>query len=319
MTIKIPKFSIYGENNPEIQEKIQKTLPWRSWDELNDKEKQIALKQLENYGFLRNFRDNILKTIHLLNHKYFRKLPGENLHHKMSYDIFQNKNLAILDFCNIFLTRNQDMVLFMFSVFADSLVGENYLSQAEKSADNKEKKDCVNKAFKEFDKFKDCLNHIFDQLSINWVLTRDGFIPCQEKEILDQIYIPTLEILSDSKWKLVNDDLKSMFQDYREKKYHETVTKAHSALHRFLQIFLNKEKKNSKGEIGKLFNQAKKEIIISGNIFIEKVVDSIQSFVSSERATNSTAKPALKAATSSDALLMMNVVMIFIQYCLDSR
>ena len=44
----------------------------------------------------------------------------------------------------------------------------------------------------------------------------------------------------------------------------------------------------------------------------------IQSFIVSERATNSTAKPALQMADSSDALLVMNVLTVFLQHCLQN-
>ncbi len=201
----------------------------------------------------------------------------------------------------------------MLSIFSKKLIHENWLSSARKLKSKQEKEKHIENAFEDFDRFKNYLNHIFDQFSINWVLTRSGFIPRQERKILDQIYIPTLEILSDSKWGPVNEVLKSMFQDYREGKYQETITKAHSALHNFLQIRLNAEKKNGKGELGKLFNQAKEDKIIPND---NAIINAIQSFVSSERAIKSTAKPALKPATSSDALLIMNAIMIFLQYCL---
>ncbi|MDE0518945.1 MAG: hypothetical protein OXH36_05255 [Bdellovibrionales bacterium] len=49
--MEIPTFSLYGENDPKIQEGIQATLPWRSWDQVSNNEKKIAFQQLNNKGF----------------------------------------------------------------------------------------------------------------------------------------------------------------------------------------------------------------------------------------------------------------------------
>ncbi|MCY4641517.1 MAG: hypothetical protein OXC41_02290 [Gammaproteobacteria bacterium] len=65
------------------------------------------------------------------------------------------------------------------------------------------------------------------------------------------------------------------------------------------------------------FAQAKSAGVISKNHFSESIIKAIQSFVVRERATNSTAKPALQQATASDALLVMNVLMVFLQHCLQ--
>ncbi len=106
MDIEIPKFSIYGENDPAIQENIQKTLPWRSWDKLNIEEKQIALKQLENDRFVSFRGESILRTIYDLNHKYLRKLYGKNLHYMPpSSNHYDKIRLALDDFYHIFLNE----------------------------------------------------------------------------------------------------------------------------------------------------------------------------------------------------------------------
>ena len=312
--MKIPEFKIYDENNPEISEKIQKTLPLMNWNNLSYEEKKNALQQLKNHGYLEH--EDLVGTIISLNHRYLRELHGKKLHYESSSPVPNYQAAAVTDFCQIFLYKQSDIVLVMLSIFAKKLINNHYMAIAKESKNNNERGKCVNLAYKEFDKFKDCLNHIFEQLSINQELTRGGFVPRQERKILDQVYIPTIEILSDPKWKPVNDDLQDMFQDYREGKYQETITKAHSVLQRFLKILLNVDSNNSKGELGKLFQQAKKENIIPENIFVRGIFSTIQSFVSSERATKSTAKPALQEPTSADALLMMNVTMVCLQYCL---
>jgi hypothetical protein len=41
-----------------------------------------------------------------------------------------------------------------------------------------------------------------------------------------------------------------MFEDYRQEDYAMTITKAHRAVQRFLQILVGAEGKNGKGEVG---------------------------------------------------------------------
>ena len=225
---------------------------------------------------------------------------------------------SLLDFKHIFLTDPSDAMVFrMLSKFAECHIDDHYYRRATESTDEKEREEHVASAFKKFDQLANCLNHIFEQFSVNQIITRNGFVPRQDEKITSDIYMPTLKILSDPKWESVSADLSKMFEDYRGENYPEAITKAHSAVQRFLQILVGEEGKSGKGEIGKLFKEAKDEGIIPVNRFTEPMIAVFQSYIPSERATNSTAKPAIKDATSSDALLMMNVVMILLQHCLQ--
>lgn len=89
-------------------------------------------------------------------------------------------------------------------------------------------------------------------------------------------------------------------------------------MQRFLQISVGEEGKSGSGEVEKLFTDAKAAGLIPSNRFTDRIIGAIQGYFSEERATKSTAKPSLKETTSSDALLMMNVVMILLQYCLQN-
>jgi hypothetical protein len=153
---------------------------------------------------------------------------------------------------------------------------------------------------------------------VNQVVTRGGFAPRQDERITSEVYVPTLKALSDPKWSSVSADLASMFEDYRQERFAEVITKAHSAVQRFLQIAVGEEGKSGKGELAKLLKDAKDQGIIPNNRFVDPVIAAISGFIPSERATNSTAKPAMKVTTSSDATLMMNVVMVLLQYCLQN-
>ena len=68
----------------------------------------------------------------------------------------------------------------------------------------------------------------------------------------------------------------------------------------------------------KLFNEVKKNILLSVNRFTEPIIKVFHGYLVSERSTKSSAKPSLEEPTSSDALLVMNVTMILLQYFLQN-
>lgn len=323
--VEIQKFLLYGENDPQIEEAIQPRLGLRNWSDLGAEEKKIALQYLLNKGLPQNAFRIIPQTIEILNHDFLRQCPGKRLHkigpeRKMrgSDNRFKRMEAAFEDFKDIFVNEKSDaMVLRMLSQFAENCIDSLNYEWAVNEKNKKKREELVEKAFEQFDKLTNCLNHIFEQFSVNVQLTRNGLIPKQDEKITAEIYEPTLKILADPKWKTVSDELALMFEDYRERNHPEVITKAHSVVQRFLQILVGEEGKSGKGEFGKLFRAAKKEGLIPADRFAEPIIAVFQGFIASERATKSSAKPALKDASPSDALLMMNVVMVFLQYCLQ--
>jgi hypothetical protein len=325
--IKIPKFLLYGQGDPNLEETLQPSLSLRRWADLNSPEKVTALQELRNKGWLDNYSREILQTIEYLNDHFLRLCPGKYLHQiqpksdSRGIDMNESERMeaALQDFELIFMQEVSDAMVFrMLSKFAQSYINGNSYQLATEAKNEQKRKEYIASAFQKFDPLANCLNHIFKQFSVNQLLTRNGFVPRQDEKITNKIYIPTLRILADPKWKTVSDDLFQMFEDYRDGNYPEVITKAHSAVQRFLQILVGEEGKSGKGEMGKLFKKAKEDGIIPINRFTEPLINVLQGFIPSERATNSTAKPALKKATSSDALLMMNIIMIFLQYCLQN-
>lgn len=324
--IKLPKFLLFGQNDPNVDTSIQPKLTLRRWSDLSDQEKQIALREINNNGWLNSYSGELLQTIEYLNHVFLRQCPGKNLHaikperdHRSSYgNDSERRDAALSDFQHIFLHEKSDPMIFrMLSRYAACYIDEYNYVRASRTDDEIEKEKLIDEAFEKFDRFAGCLNHIFEQFAVNQVVTRNGFVPRQDQKITDEIYTPTLLVLSDPKWKSVSDDLAKMFEDFRAENYPETITKAHGAVQRFLQIIAGDEGKNSKGEVGKLFKVAKEKGLIPNNRFTIPFLNVVQEFIVSERANNSTAKPTLQDATSSDALLMMNAVMIFLQHCLQ--
>jgi hypothetical protein len=312
----IPKFTLYGEGDTAKGQSIQPELTLREWGNLNTSEKQIALKQVENSGWLTN-RDELVQTIGYLNEEFLRTLPGKNLH-QASRDPTRMAIAALQDFCEIFVNeKNDTLVMRMLSKFVERHIDYQELGWA-KTATDEMRPEYLRKAFWRLDRLANCFNHIFEQFAVNQLVTRTGFVPQQDEKIVEQLYKPTLAILADPKWTTVSADLSEMFVDYREQRYPEVITKAHSAVQRFLQILVGDEGKSGKGELAKLVSEAKHRDIIPTNRFVDPVVAAILSYIPSERAINSTAKPAVKETTPAEAMLMMNVVMILLQFCLQN-
>ncbi len=325
--VNLPKFLLFGEKDAATESMIQSTLELRSWVNLSAEEKQIAIRELINAGWVDSNSKEILNTIEYLNKTFLRRCPGKHLHGiKPKYEVrypgivnqSERENAALMDFHSIFLQELSDALVFrMLSKLAFCYIDQYKYGEANRATNVVERERLVNESFQKFDRFANCLNHIFEQFAVNQLVTRNGFVPRQDSKIADEIYTPVLIVLSDPKWQTVSADLFEMFSDFGDENYPETITKAHRAIQRFLQIIAGEEGKNAKGEVGELFKVAKRMELVPINRFTEPFIDSLQKFVVSERATNSTAKPTTKTATCSDALLVMNLTMVFLQHCLQ--
>lgn len=78
--MKIPKFQLFGENDPRIEEEIQPCLEFRQLSDLGVDERKIVLRELSNHGWLDGYSTYILKAITYLNHEFLKQCPGKNLH-----------------------------------------------------------------------------------------------------------------------------------------------------------------------------------------------------------------------------------------------
>ncbi len=321
----ISTFTLFGEDDPDVQAVLRPDIGYRDWSDLSIEERTNAFKELIHRNVFNLDDYALIETIEFLNHNYLSLCPGKNLHNTPRNDDFGSWNRKALvdsaskDFALILTEeKSSEMVMLMISKYAKFFIYEKELERARQEPDVDKKEILIESAYKRFDRVANHFNHIFEQLSIRWEITRKRFVPRQDKKITELIYQPTLKILSDPKWQSVNSDLSKMFDDFQNAKYSETIAKAHSAVQRFLQVLIGEEGKNGKGNFGQLFSEAKKNGLISDNQFTGPVINAMQRYIPSERANNSTAKPAVKDATYSDALLMMNVVMVLIQHCLQN-
>jgi hypothetical protein len=315
--IKFPRFRPFGEGDERVSQSIQPGLELRPWSALKLSEKQTAIQALRQRAVLLQGNFDLYRTIFYLNDKYLRLSPGHRLFGLPAYaDMQERLQASTQDFEELFLNAREDLVFVMLSKFLEYHIDEDTYKAAIAAEDEALQTPLVEQAFQRFDRVALQFNHVFEQFAVNQLVTRNGLVPRQDDRIASELYEPVLKILAAPKWKPVSADLSNMFHDYRERRYSEVITKAHTALQRFFQILVGQEGKSGKGELGKLFAEARARGILPSNRFSEAFIGAFQSFIPSERATNSTAKPSVKDATASEALLLINTVMVLIQFCL---
>jgi len=128
-------------------------------------------------------------------------------------DDYDRKRAAFADFQNILLNDKSDALIFrMLSRFAACYIEWRQHERALTTTEDAERGKLIDAAFERFDPLANCLNHIFEQFAVNQVVTRSGFVPRQEGKITAEVYVPTLRVLSDPKWKGVSDDLGKCFR-----------------------------------------------------------------------------------------------------------
>ena len=273
------------------------------------------------YGFL---DVGVVNLINKLNYQFTRIQPGFNVHTMNVEDGYQQNDehlylAAYEDFRNIFINKkSEDLVLLMLSLYAKCLIDKHELNLVDHETDSEKRKQRIKSAFGRFDNFAICLNHLFDQFSVNIVVTRCGFVPRQDERIVKNIYEPTLEILSDPKWDSVNSIFREVFAEYHAQRYPDAITQAHNAVHQFLKIVFGEEGSSGKGQFGKLIKKAKSQDIISQMDEIKVWINWTTGFLPSERANKGSAKPTSQTANSADALLVMNTALVLIQHCLQN-
>lgn len=322
----VPVFRLHGEDDDEIEGRMQAKLALRNWRELSPKERDIIKQELFNKNWIDESSREVLTAVEHLNTHFLRDVPGKRLHRIKPQNNGYTSNdgarreAAYLDFQEIlFKSENEDIVLRMLSAFARAYIKYSSYKAAMTELDAEKRAILIKEAFAVFDRLANTFNYLFRQFAVNVQVNRSGFIPVQDAKLAEQVYSPALSALSDPKFAKVNDDLAKMFADYRSGDFGDVITKAHSAVQRFLQISTGAEGKNGKGEMADLFAAAKANGLVSSSRFSDPLIKVLQGFFPSERATKSTAKPALKEATSRDAMLMMDLVMVFLHHCLTAQ
>lgn len=328
-------FKLWSETSSKIKNELKPNLWLRWWNSLDENDKYKIWKFMEKYFFNfeqreHNYSKNtdeylfywhvhykdqlkyrIESCIYLLNEKYKSK--------SFASDYLRNNTLnnACSDFYAIFSEHDENIVLELLSIYSKILIKwskdtNSYLAQLDD-----ESNDTYNTRFNDyqylyFDEFSNRLNEVFSDFWINLVLTRLWFIPKQEQKIVDNIFKPTLELLSDKKWDKVSRDLSDWFSDYSRKDYSWCITKSISAIQWFIQIQVDWKLSNL--SINDWIKKSKKMWLIPDDIFTETIFKNLESIISRERQETADAHPKRAYANEQNARLILNLSMVFMQH-----
>jgi hypothetical protein len=336
-------FKFWSETNTDAKKSLKPDLGLRSWDDLSSEEKQKIWHYLvwyffdaqivkrhgvmggvENrfYKFYGEYREQEYKqkTIELsilyLNENYKAKsFAGTYLKNP-------NLNTACYDFYNIFMNQEESVVMELLSTYAKFLYeftkddGNIYQLENETEEDFLQRK--IKAEYKFFDNFSNRLNDVFLQFGIKYYLTREGFIPRQDEKIIEEIYEPVLDYLSNPKWKKVNEILSDAFSDYVKNTpqgYSGCVTKTISSVEAFLQILV--EGKIGGTKLSQLIPKAQNKDLIPKDTFTKTIFNNIDAIFARERKSTGDAHPKDEYATEKNARTILNLAMIFFQHCIQ--
>jgi hypothetical protein len=309
-------FKSWSKTEPEAMKELHPNLGHRNWDELSVDEKDKVWHFLKNY-FL-NDEENLRTyfSIYCLNENHKYRAYGKHFLHS------QSSESAKMDFEHIFRNESQNVLLELFSCFAKAILVEKSKKTIYKDTGetDEEYKNRVNEyRHEDFDEFAERLNDVLEHFGVNVLLTRQGFIPRQDDKITKEIYIPVLTFLSKEEWASVNRDLRDSFKDYQAKTepgYSSSITHAISALQAFLQILIDGKVGSSEG-INSLIKKAQEKALIPIDKFSSEIFKNIESILMRERGKTGDAHPKLEYANEKNARLVLNLVMIFIQHCIQ--
>jgi hypothetical protein len=219
------------------------------------------------------------------------------------------------------LNQKESVVLELLSLYAKILYEfskkDCYISRLKNESEEKFLKRKIEAEFEFIDKFAEIINDVFLQFGIKYHLTRDGFVPRQDKKIIEEIYKPVLDYLASEKWRKVNEILSDAFSDYGKNTpqgYSNCITNTVSAIQAFLQILKNG--KTGSGNISQLIMEAQKDNLIPNDYFTRKIFDNMESIFAKERQETGVAHPKKEYATEKNARLILNLTMIFLQHCI---
>jgi hypothetical protein len=142
-------------------------------------------------------------------------------------------------------------------------------------------------------------------------------MPSQEEMIIETVYKPVLSILSGARWKEVSDLISFAFKEFDKKTpegFSIAITSTVSAVQAFLQILVHG--KSGKGDIGDLILIGQKAGKIPNDTFSQTIFKNINSILARERQQKGIAHPPQEIANEKNALLMLNLAMVFFQHCL---
>jgi hypothetical protein len=317
-------FQRFSQTNMESLEILRPNLGLRSWNDFSKPDRAKIWRYLEKFLYsperkevYKNghrsspefifdggdydqeiTKERVMYSIYALNDEYKAKSYGSHFLQSYTYDC------ACMDFHNIFINNEEAVVLEMLSFYIEFI-----FKKADTYGDEKAKYD--------FKQFASTFNETLSHFNFKYELTEMGFVPVNDKKIQEDIYEPIIEILGNSKWKEVNDHLRDAFSDFRKntkEDYSTCVTKTISAIQAFLQITVHGT--TGKGDISNLITLAQNRKLIPYDEFSISVLDNLEKIFARIRQDASDAHPKKYYATESNAKLVLNLTMVFLQHCL---
>lgn len=326
-------FKLWSQTKPEVKKELKPDLGLRSWDDLTSKEKSLMWQHLQWYFF--DQTDNF--TFETGNWEFFGGYGEEDRKKNrifLSVDALnetykaQNYTPSFLDgldipsacedFYRIFANGTENVVLELLAFYSRALLSERskeepYKEEGESPEDYKKR--TIEWKFEDFDDFAQKVNEVFGDFGINTYITRQGFVPRQDKKITETIVEPVLSFLSDQKWQKVNEHFSESFRYYQNKDYGNSISNSISAVQAFLQIIV--DNKIGKGNISELISKAQKESLIPNDVFTKQIFDNLESIFARERQSKSGVHPKSEIADEKTAKLILNLTMVFIQHCIQ--
>ena len=223
----------------------------------------------------------------------------------------------------IFIYEEEDVVFELLSLYCKVLLmlqgDEFYGSKSEYKSVKEYEKAKDTWVWDIFDGFAKDLNEVFGDFGINIFLTRNGFIPKQDEKIINEIYEPVINFLSDIKWKKVNELLSDAFAKFREntpRGFSTCVTHTVAAVEAFLQIIV--KGKTGEGDFAALISEGQRKNLIPNDMFTKDVFKTVVSILMRERKETGDAHVKESYATEKNAKMVLNLAMIFMQHCVLS-
>lgn len=321
------EFKLWSQLNEQVKSELKPELGLRGWNDLSYDDKEAIWNYLDTFFFV-----PILKKDYERSHTQYTN--RDNMYYPFTdpfshekreriensiKDMYQSyrvknytKNLskektrfnAHQDFFDIFLEEDDDVVLELLSLFCKNLLIDGNLVEEEIT--------------QQFDSFSGQINSVFSDFGIDVFLSRTGFIPKQDEKIINEIFVPVLQVLSDEKWREVNKILADAFKCFTIKNpssFSSSVTHTVSAVQAFLQILVNG--KTGSGDIAALIQEGQKNNLIPNDFFTKEIFKNIVAVLMKERQETGDAHPKKEYATEENAKIVINISMIFIQHCLS--
>jgi len=312
-------FKFWSTTQPDATKELHPDLGLRDWDDLSNDEKDKIWHYLKNFFVSSDKNLRTFFAVYCLNENHKYRSYGKHFLHDQSLEN------ARMDFEHIFKNESQHVLFELISCFCQAILFERSdktIWKRDKESDKEYRKRLNEWRYEDFDKFAERLNDVFEHFGINVVLTRQGFIPRQDKKITKEIYEPVLQFLSidKEKWEPVNRDLKDAFKDYQLKTvdgYSSCITHTISAIEAFLQIILYGE--TGRGTLGSLISEAQKKNLVPNDNFTSQIFKNTEAIFARERKETGDAHPKKEYANERNARTLLNLAMIFLQHCMESN